>query len=114
MYEERMTNDMLAKLGIREWVSILGSILLAASVATMGYSNLLRADEAQTVAIVANTKAMLARDKNNAAIVATQNDFNTEIQTIQLRLQAIEINQNTRNGQQDRIEKLLNELVERR
>ena len=109
--EQQITNNMLAKLGIKEWLSILGSMVLTVALAATGYSNLLQADEMQTSAIVANTSAMLKRDKTSESIVNTQKAFSVNIQTIHLRLQAIEIKQDTSKEQQTRIEVMLRELL---
>tara|TARA_R110002153_G_scaffold226326_1_gene378962 strand:- start:1240 stop:1623 length:384 start_codon:yes stop_codon:yes gene_type:complete len=113
MPSEQISNNSLAKFLTVEWLSLMGGLLMIASVSGMGYSNLLAADDANIKAIKANTKAMQVRDEDSKAFAGTQAEFTIEIQTIHLRLQAIEINQENSTKQQDRIEDMLERLIQR-
>jgi Tfp pilus assembly protein PilO len=111
MAADQTQNNVLAKLSVREWLSIIGGLLVVAAVAGMGYSSLLSADTTQTTAIKANSAAMKRQDENSKQMVKTQNEANAEMQAIQLRLQAIEINQNTNTKKLDRNELMLQQLI---
>jgi Tfp pilus assembly protein PilO len=110
---EQISNNTIAKFMTVEWLSLMGGLLVMAAVSGMGYSNLLSADQANITAVKANTAKLEEKTKSTKIVIETQKGFSLEIQGIQLRLQAIEINQENSKRQNDRIETLINELVRR-
>lgn len=110
---DQISNNAIAKFMTVEWLSLMGGLLVMAAVSGMGYSNLLSADQANITAVKANAAKLAEKEKSNQVVIETQKGFSIEIQEIQLRLQAIEINQENSKYQNDRIESLINELVRR-